>query len=44
MLVRDWDIKPVEGRWAIGRGVADDVSDAVRPPDGDIEVWATRRH
>ncbi|KAL8789559.1 MAG: hypothetical protein Q9195_006786 [Heterodermia aff. obscurata] len=43
MLVRDWEIKPVKERWEIGRGWADDVSDTVRPPDGDIEVWITRR-
>lgn len=44
VLVRDWEIKPVSERWTVGRGLADDVSDTVIPPDGDIEVWITSRH
>ena len=44
MLVSGWDIKPVNESWAIGRGAASDFSDTVKPPDGDVEVWITRRH
>lgn len=43
ILLRGWELYPVRGGWELGKGVADDVTEAIRPPDGDIEVWFRRR-
>lgn len=43
ILLRGWELDVVRGDWEVGRGVADDVTEAIRPPDGDIEVWFRRR-
>ena len=43
ILVKGWELDAVSGDWELGMGVANDVSEGVRPPDGDIEVCFRRR-
>lgn len=44
MFVERFEVEPIDGRWEVESGKVDDViSNAIRPPEGDVEVLVTER-